>query len=196
MQSRINSQSGGTKQRTSFSSTYTLSFSDVRSMEALIMVTDGGLTGSSTFKVAIYRNGVLDQQYNDAVSCFTVNSVTLGSCPDGGSGEIVLTCNNWVMSCPIYYYKNSESIDTCPRPCDPGSLMNDIELYGGALSVDGVPAVQSVDGWEECCTMCADVPECRAWTFQPSSSVCGGPCCLLKGEGYSPMPSKAAVSGA
>jgi len=35
---------------------------------------------------------------------------------------------------------------------------------------------------------------CRS--FLPSSSVCGGPCCMLKGEGYSPMPSKGAVSGA
>lgn len=163
-------------------------------------VQDGGLFGSSTFKISIYVDGALYQKYSDAYSCFTINSITLGSCPYGGSGEIEIKCNNWLSVCPMYIWQDGELTDSCPQPspsyspspipspsptsapspaapavvtpsallptnttCDPTTLMNDVELYGGALSVDGVPAVLSVDVWEECCVMCADVPECRAW---------------------------------
>ena len=170
---------------------------------------DGGLAGSSTFKVAIYINGRLDQQYSSAYSCFDVGDYSVGSCPSGGSIRIEVTCNNWVMACPIYFWAGYEDTSACappslspslkpepepepepePQPspssssspssslpslppelpplsnttCDAASLMNDIELFGGALSMDGVPAVQPVDGWEECCATCADLPECKAW---------------------------------
>ncbi len=154
---------------------------------ALHDMQDSGWLGSSSFKVAIYVSGNLDRQYSDAVSCFEMSPRPLGDCPSGGDGAITLTCNNWWGDCPLYYWVNVEATDTCAPPspepesspslpasppelpppsnatCDAASLMQDTELFGGALSLDGVPAVQPVDGWEECCATCAELPECKAW---------------------------------
>ncbi|KAI7845431.1 hypothetical protein COHA_000984 [Chlorella ohadii] len=201
MERRIETEEFGGKGRASIpaGSTFSIKFFDALSISSLIMATDGGWAGSSTLKVAVYTNGRLDQAFPSADTCFEIDQYAVGSCPGGSSGNIVVTCNNWVMDCPILYWSNDESSNTCappdpepepepepePQPspssssslpslppelpplsnttCDAASLMQDVELFGDALSMDGVPAVQPVDGWEECCATCADLPECKAW---------------------------------
>ncbi|KAI7835359.1 hypothetical protein COHA_010741 [Chlorella ohadii] len=107
MERKINSMASGYKNRVSIraGATFGITFDDALSMSALIMVTDGGLLGSSSFKVTIYTDGNLDKQYSDAYNCFTVEDYYLRGCPSGGSGKIVLKCNNWMFACPVYYWK-------------------------------------------------------------------------------------------
>ena len=77
--------------------TYTLQFDNSLSMTAEISVTDlNAFLGASHFVVDIYVNSGLYQDYSSGnYNCFSVGTVNLGSCPQGGSGSIVIKCTNW-----------------------------------------------------------------------------------------------------
>ncbi len=71
--------------------------------------------GSSGFSVNIYVNGQLSQQYSGDYACFTLNSIDLGYCPEGGSGEVVLTCQNYWDDCPLYIWWAGGQGTVCRR---------------------------------------------------------------------------------
>ena len=120
-ESDINSTPGGSLYNPSVGpgQTYTITVdSGTLDFGVEITVTDlNAVLGSSSFSVAIYPNGALYQDYADNMACFTSPTVPAGTCPDGGSGEIVITCNNSVEDCPLLIWAGTDgSIDQCTTP--------------------------------------------------------------------------------
>jgi hypothetical protein len=53
---------------------------------------------------AVYIDGQLYQKELGAQSCATIRRLDIGSCPHGGSGQVVITCLNSNTPCPLLYW--------------------------------------------------------------------------------------------
>jgi hypothetical protein len=67
----------------------------------MVMVQDT----TSSLQYAVYTNGQLASTEPGSYGCASVGPFTLGGCPTGGSGQIVVTCNDLFFNyCPLYYW--------------------------------------------------------------------------------------------
>lgn len=78
----------------------------------------GSFWGASTFDVAVYVDGSLQNEYGDGYSCFELSPSYVGACPGGAHAQVVITCNNMIQGCPVLF---SWCVRACAAAACPGA---------------------------------------------------------------------------